>query len=245
MKNTILFSFMLVLLASCSTESEKLTYTTLLLDITREEMMLEEPDTALLSQWVIPQQATSGSIFEIGYITDFYQNRVERTQLTPSNFLVNTLQRKAEQQAFLHKTIAVTHKAINTTGGREHSIVFRQIALAINRQILCENCVQGHLFVLSDLMEHSTHLSFYNDKTLSFFQAQPDSLYTLLDKLFPIPTIKDKRLILALVYQPTNREDDTRYHHISELLIPYYQSKGLEVFRYTSLTEAIKNTHKP
>ncbi|MEQ9263140.1 MAG: hypothetical protein RLP14_08270 [Owenweeksia sp.] len=245
MKKLPILLCLILLLSSCSTDSADLVYTTLLLDITRDSIPFEQPDTATTTDWLLPEASTSGVLFEIGYITDLHQNRMERGELPTSSMLTNELQRKAERRRFLHQAMAITQHAWTTKGGREQSIVLRQVAHSINRQVSCRECTSGVVYVLSDFMEHSYYLSFYDDAPLNFFEHQPDSLYTLLDTEFPIPGLEGKSITLAMIHQPVNREDDQRFHRITALLLPYYQSKGITAEVFSSLQQAINYSPVP
>lgn len=242
MKNLLSIILLALTLASCEQEPFGKSYTTLLLDLTPERSHFELPDTASLWQMVIP--SNGGVIFELAYLTDLHNNSRERLELPPSGFLDNKLAVKSNQRTFLNKAIALIHSARKNEKGREQSIILSQIANTLNRQANCKTCTERYLYLVSDLMEYSGYLNFYDVSTLAFFEKNQDSLHTLLDQSFPLDNNLDQT-VLAVIHQPLDRLEDQRFHRVLNLLTPYYKAKGIYMEVFVSLEQALQYINKP
>jgi hypothetical protein len=168
----------------------------------------------------------NGSRFRYQTINEVSYNKVTEAILFPESFwLGNNLDRDKKIEKFRNEVFK-PFKDQGKSRSKSHSSVYLPIAREL-RHISESNSTIKKVFIYSDLMEHTRELSFYNQPVLGLLYSHPDSVITILDERFALPSLTG--IEIHLVYQPANIEADQTFRIVSEFYEKMLEAKGAKV----------------
>lgn len=139
----------------------------------------------------------------------------------------NILQREKLRDSFYARIEENIRSITSSPSGADGSFVLYTIAQMLQKLAAsCSDCGKGtKLLVFSDLEEHNPAVfSVYNKRHLTLLKSNPDSVYVLWDKEYPLPPTFLVEIIF--IYQPGNdKKADERYAFLSQAMKAYYQKR--------------------
>lgn len=139
----------------------------------------------------------------------------------------NTPQREKQRKEYYTLLEENIRSITSSPSGADGSFVLYTIAQMLQKLAAsCSDCGKGiKLLVFSDLEEHNPAVfSVYNKRHLTLLKSNPDSVYVLWDKEYPLPPTFPVEIIF--IYQPGNdKKADERYAFLSQAMKAYYQKR--------------------
>lgn len=221
------------LAASC--EQRKAQVAVLLIDITEPLRAWPQADE-LAALFDFGSGNRNGASLTVSELNDVSYNKQVAFVLPQGGnaFTTNRFGRTHEVEAFTQAITAYLDSLTrDTIIGRPKSSLYVPLAMHLN-QLAQSNADDRYVIVYSDMMEHSTRLSFYDPATLALLARDPDSIAARLERMAPLVDLSGIRL--AFIYQPTDSAADDTFRLVSGFFKSYFEAHGAAVTISANLT---------
>lgn len=199
---------------------------TIMMDLT-EESFLSTPEKDLLKPFPDSNQIFwQGYHFRLVGISSVSYTPAYEAEIKPEHWYTGeVLKRKKMIRAFYEDFDLDFHKLSKADRGHENSVIVTPLERELTR-LAQSKAIHRRLMVYSDLMEHSSLISFYEKSTLDLMQSDPDSLWKKLQKKeWPDLT----GIEVMFIHQPRNHEENDRFAIVSEFLKNELEKHGAKI----------------
>lgn len=235
MKTTaiILLTSLVVLIAACSTSKPHTTTIVAgLVDVTDKNIV--RPDAvSIIKLYGFDKDKWNGGSFRFSAVTRVSLNPREYSDIGEANqWLSNDFQRDDEIKIFQKGVVDIIEKVEQTEVGQSNSSIYLPLANELN-SLSKSNADRKILLVYSDLMEHTSFLSFYNKTDLARLVKYPESLADQLEKLQALDDLSG--IEVYLIYQPADSKSDAIFQLVSGFYKKLLEERGAKVTITASL----------
>lgn len=219
MKKTTLF-LAIILCASCHKRKDhiiKSTKVVVIQDLT-DSFLLQPQPAPVLALFDFAHDKDQEAALDLTYITDRQLNPVQSVHL--NNAEVSEENNREDDVHFRDKLIqnfyskttqlfATGLPRFRTTSSLDHSEVFCTV-ISQARKLAASHYQKKVLIVFSDLQENATNFNAYSEENGARLNDRPEEIARLLaSRCNPPGNLKG--LTIVFVFQPKNREEDSRY----------------------------------
>lgn len=198
-----------------------------LIDLT-EDSFLVKPDAQQHKKlFTGGNELWSGFNFRISAITDVVYNPVHEASIPPACELTsNRYSRKKQLKSFYSQVDSAFKTVLDTPPGKTRSSIYFPMAMEVNR--LFKSRAQRKILVAyTDLMEHTSMVSFYDKNILNLIKNDPDSVRRILETEALLPDLSG--IAIYFVYQPRNAAESMVFLTVSEFYRNWLESMGAKV----------------
>lgn len=146
--------------------------------------------------------------------------------------LGNEYNRRGEVQEYLSKINFALVNADSGKNEREGSVIIKVLIYELNRLSQSSSDIRK-LICVTDGMENSALLDFYNNSTFKLLQSDPDNMQTHILKSYSLNDLHG--IEIYFIYTPLNRADSERFEIISNFYKELFESFGATVIISGSL----------
>lgn len=203
----------------------------------RQNLTLEK----LKPRLAITHELYAGSTVLFAKISAIRHNPISIAKIdgaVPANS--NTPQREEQRKKYYTLLEENIQSITSSPTGTDGSFVLYTIATMLQKlkDDSPESKKGTQLLCFSDLEENNPAVfSVYNKAHLKLLKENPDSVFALFDREYPVPEAKENSTIY-FIHQPRTMADDEFYTTIiSKALKKYYQKKGYKVIISATIPE--------
>ena len=236
-KNSVLFISSLAIFA-CTAEPPKLIQTSTFFDVTgSNNSSLKTLNSQDFINFLDLESNSNNAVeYRQFFITESFVNPVHRLSIDspPPKLLSNEFDRAQEIKEFQLKLDESLGVVFNDNKGRKYSSIYVPFVTEINRMARKKGD-SNTICLISDLIENSDYLSFYDDDFVEALKVSPD----LIEDLFQEELSLANDLTGITVYrihQP-DESDNTLYKQLSRLYRSMLEKRGATVFVQANLIQ--------
>lgn len=196
-----------------------------LVDLT--DSFLAKPDVEMHRKLFENKDVWNGYRFRISTITDINYNAAQGADIAPDcKYLSNIFKRKKKMKIFYEEMDSAFASILQTPSGKTKSTVYFPMTLELSRLSKSE-AQRKILTVYSDLMEHSSLVSFYDKKIVQMLKESPDSVKKVLETQISLPNLSG--IDVYFVHEPRNAEESNVFFIVSGFFKKWFESQGAKV----------------
>ncbi|MGE0637681.1 MAG: hypothetical protein AB7P01_14645 [Bacteroidia bacterium] len=160
-------------------------------------------------------------------ITDIRLNKEYKVSIPARNqWFSNELERNGEIKKFQKDIDNALMQLEAIPVGKLQSSIYIPLARKLNEMSERKTC-KGELFIYSDMMEHTTGISFYNQKTLRTIKENPAFITSYLEKQCAMKSLCG--ITIHIFYLPETVQQDEQFEIVSQFFKNMWEGKGATV----------------
>ncbi len=215
------------LLFSACNSGQTISEQSVLIDQTEDTFLVKPDQSHHKNLFELKDDLWSGKRFRVIAINDVDFNPVFQAEILPAcEYLSNYYKRKRELTNFYVEVDSALGKVLENSAGKTSSSIYIPLTMELNR-LFQSKADEKTLVIYSDLMEHTSLISFYEKAVLKLMNTNPDSLRKILEQEGNLPDLSS--IQIHIVYQPRDANESAVFRQVADFYQDWFESKGAKV----------------